>query len=144
MRLLRRFCVLGLLFCLVACSAGTLIKGGQSGTTLNLRGTVLELPAQHSLRGTSFGNYEFKAQAPGLPPFYGLLPLNFKGTHLAMDILFFAPGAFFNLRGAFPYYQIDVEKQVVRFKKKGDMNWTEISPKRAEIDRARAYFGDKD
>ena len=52
------------------------------------------LPASQNMRGTSFGNYEFKAVDSGFDPFYGILPLSFKGGHLAADIIFFAPGAF--------------------------------------------------
>jgi hypothetical protein len=142
MRALRISFIALLFACLAACATTTSIGASDQGTSLQLRGTKLDLPARHSLKGTSFGNYEFKAEAPGHEPFYGLLPLNFKGSHLALDVLFFAPGAFFNLRGAFPYYQIDVANQVVRFKKKDTDEWTEIHPKSPEIERARAYFGD--
>ncbi len=41
------------------------------------------------MRGTSFGNYEFKAVDNGVDPFYGILLLNFKGDHLAAAIIFF-------------------------------------------------------
>lgn len=142
MRLMQRLFLVSLLVWLAACSTTTSITASEPDTRLNLRGTQLDLPTSHSLRGTSFGNYEFKAQAPGLEPFYGLLPLNFKGDHLALDVLFFAPGAFFNLRAAFKYYQIDVANQVVRFKKKDSDPWTEIRPKAVEVERARAYFGE--
>lgn len=143
MALLQRLILISLLAWLSACSTMTTITANEPGTQLNLRGTQLDLPVRHSLRGTSFGNYEFKAQAPGQQPFFGLLPLSFKGGHLALDVLFFAPGAFFNLRAAFPYYEIDVANQVVRFKKRDSDPWTEMRPKAAEVERARAYFGEQ-
>ena len=141
MRYLRYCIVLSMLLVLAACASTTSITSPEPDSVLSLREVRLELPAQHRLRGTTFGNYEFKAQAPGQAPFYGVLPLNFKGAYLAADILFFAPATFFNLRGAFPFYEIDVSKQVVRFKRKAADPWTEIQPKQAEEERARNYFG---
>lgn len=142
---LLRCCLLLLVPLLAACAAQTSITSPDPGTRLNIRGTELELPARHSLRGTSFGNYEFKAEAPGKPPFYGILPLSFKGEHLAIDVLFFAPAAFFNLRAAFPHYEIDVGAQQIRYRKKPEDPWTSVSPRAAESERARAYFeGGKD
>lgn len=144
MRTPRLWIALFLTLVLAACASNTNIVGRDPGTTLQLRDTKLDLPTTHSLKGTSFGNYEFKAQAPGHEPFYGLLPLNFKGAHLALDVLFFAPGAFFNLRGAFPFYEIDVANQTVRFKKKAGDEWTEVHPQSPQVERARAYFGERD
>lgn len=139
---LRTLMVFGAFLLLSACASTTSITAHDPGTELNLRGTVLQLPAKHSLRGTSFGNYEFKAQAPGQDPFYGILPLQFKGEHLAIDVLLFMPAAFFNLRAAFKFYEIDVANQVVRFKSKESAEWTEVRPRPAEAERARVYFGD--
>lgn len=68
---------------------------------------------------------------------YGILPLAFKGGHLALDILFFAPATMFNLRGAFPFYQVDVADGVIRYKDSRDAPWMEYHPKSEEIARAR-------
>lgn len=142
MKQLRTLIAFGAFLLLSACASTTSMTARDPQTQINLRGTVLELPAQHSLRGTSFGNYEFKAQAPGQDPFYGVLPLQFKGEHLALDVLLFMPAAFFNLRAAFKFYEIDVGNQVIRFKSKASAEWTEVRPKPAEAERARVYFGD--
>ncbi|MGA9335020.1 MAG: hypothetical protein WBV39_12140, partial [Rudaea sp.] len=91
-----------------ACSTVSTISSTQPGTTLAIKGRNLSLPARENLKGTSFGNYEFKAVDAEDPPLFGILPMKFKGGHLAADIILFAPAAFFNLRQAFPYYQIDV------------------------------------
>ena len=125
---------------LSACSSMTTINSTHQGTQLLVKDRHLTLPAHESLRGTSFGNYEFKATENGSEPFYGILPLSFKGGHLAADILLFAPGAFFNLRAAFPFYEIDVEKGVIRYRKTEQEAWNEYHPKAEEVARARAYF----
>jgi hypothetical protein len=73
----------------------------------------------------------------------GFLPLKFNGGYLAADILFFAPAAFFNLREAFPFYEFDIEKQVVKFRKQQDEEWASYEPSPAEVSRAKMFFKDK-
>lgn len=131
----------GLLMVLSACTTMSSISSPQSGTTLMLREKTLSLPARQELRGTSFGNYEFQASDGGnAPTLYGILPLAFKGGHLAADIILFAPGMFFNLRSAFPFYEIDVKRGVIRYKLNQDDTWIEYTPKPEEIARAKSYF----
>ena len=126
-----------------ACSTMSTISSPTPGTRLSLKdATTLTLPASKDLRGTSFGNYEFEAVDAGHDPFFGILPLQFKGGHLALDIIFFAPATMFNLRGAFPFYEIDVEQGVIRYKASKEAAWSEYRPNIEEIDRARAYFDD--
>lgn len=125
---------------LAACSSMTTINSPHVGTQLLVKDRHLSLPAHENIRGTSFGNYEFKASEEGFDPFYGILPLSFKGGHLAADILLFAPAAFFNLRAVFPFYEIDVEKGLIRYRTSENEAWNEYHPKAEEIARARAYF----
>jgi len=86
---------------------------------------------------TSFGNYEFRADAPGYEPLYGILPLKFNGGYLALDILFFAPAAFFNLREVYPFYEFDLDKKNVRYKIKPEDEWSTAVPLQAEELRAK-------
>jgi hypothetical protein len=125
---------------LAACSSMTTINSPHTGTQLLVKDRHLTLPAHENMRGTSFGNYEFKASEDGFDPFYGILPLSFKGGHLAADILLFAPGAFFNLRAVFPFYEIDVEKGLIRYRASENEAWNEYRPKADEIARARSYY----
>ncbi|MEO7323191.1 MAG: hypothetical protein ABIW82_00010 [Dokdonella sp.] len=127
---------------LSACSSMTTLSAPHAGTQLLVKDRHLTLPAHENMRGTSFGNYEFKASEEGFDPFYGILPLSFKGGHLAADILLFAPGAFFNLRAVFPFYEIDVEKSLIRYRASEHDAWNEYHPKPEEIARARSYFED--
>jgi len=123
-----------------ACSTVSTISSSQPGTVVSIQDKQLSLPAQQNLKGTSFGNYEFKAVDGDGPPLYGILPMKFKGGHLAADIILFAPAAFFNLREAFPFYEIDVKDGVIRYKVKATDVWVEYKPKPEEAARAQNYF----
>ncbi len=133
--------VLVLLVALVsACSSMTTISSPRPGTTLLLKDRSVNLPLTEKMKGTSFGNYQFKAVDAGGEPFYGILPLRFKGGHLAADIILFAPAAFFNLREVFAYYEIDVSQGIVRYKSTATEGWTEYKPKPEEAEHARMFF----
>lgn len=129
---------------LCACSSMATISSPHDGTTLVLRDRTLVLPATEKVNGTSFGNYEFKATEKndnaGAEPFFGILPLRLNGGHMAADILLFAPGMFFNLRGAFAYYEIDARNHIVRYKNNREDAWVEYKSKPEEEARARSFF----
>src|SRR5271167_3859020 len=93
-----------------ACTAMTTLSTPTGGATLEITSSKQSsVPRKESFGTTSFGNYEFRAQVPGTEPFYGYLPLKFNGGYLALDILFFTPAMFFNLREVYPYYDFDLE-----------------------------------
>jgi hypothetical protein len=124
---------------LAACSSMTTISAHDPGTKLLVKGKTLDLPVTQSMKGTSFGNYEIKA-TNGDSALYGILPLKFKGGHLAADIILFAPAAFFNLREAFAFYEIDVQRGVIRYKEKASDPWTEYTPKAEEAAHAKSFY----
>jgi hypothetical protein len=134
--------ILALVLCLVSgCSATTTLSAAQGGTTVQVKkGPSTEIPRTESFSTTSFGNYEFLAESPGLEPLTGILPLKFNGGYLAADILFFAPAMFFNLREVFAFYEFDLQSRVVRYRQKADEAWTEYSPSAAEAARGEAFF----
>src|SRR4249919_2268070 len=102
MQINQRLLVVGAAALLSACTSVATISSVQSGTVVSLREHAVTTPGQQPLKSTSFTNFEFKAIEPGNDqPLYGVLPLEFRGGHLALDILFFAPGAFLNLRTAY-------------------------------------------
>ena len=141
MQINQRLLVVGAAALLSACTSVATISSVQSGTVVSLREHAVTTPGQQPLKSTSFTNFEFKAIEPGNDqPLYGVLPLEFRGGHLALDILFFAPGAFLNLRTASPYYEFDVSKNVVRYKSNANDAWTEYHPSPAETERAKTYF----
>ncbi len=130
---------------LAACSATTTINSPVAGVAVKINEDApvpLDNDFSKSYTTTSFGNYRFKATTPNGEPMYGALPLKFNGGYLALDILFFAPAMFFNLRGVYPYYEIDPVEGVVRYKQKPEDSWITYKPTGAEEAGARAYFGD--
>jgi hypothetical protein len=130
------------LFSLAGCSATTNLQSMQQNTQLRVKtSTQTTVPRTEELSTTSFGNYEFEAKVDGHEPMYGILPLKFNGGYLTVDILLFAPGAFFNLREVFPYYQFDVANGVLRYRKTEAEEWASYTPTPAEAQRAKAYFG---
>lgn len=136
--LLVAFCT----FLLCACSAITTVSSPQKNVTVDIRTFAPQtIPFSEEFSTTTFGNYEFRAQAPGYEPLYGLIPLKFNGGYLAVDILFFAPAAFFNLREVYPFYEFDLEKRVVRYKRKEKDAWTTYYPPQPEIIRAQNALG---
>ena len=140
---IRDFVVLTLGVLISACSSMTTISSPKDGTALSLKDRTVSLPYHEKMKATSFGNYVFKAVDDGAEPFYGILPLKFKGGHLAVDIIFFAPAAFFNLREVFPFYEIDVGNGVIRYKTAPNEGWIEYRPKPEEVAHARSFFDDK-
>lgn len=126
---------------LAGCEATTSLAVLQPGATLEVKkSTATAVPRTETLTTTSFGNYEFRAEAPGFEPMTGILPLRFNGGYLAADILFFAPAMFFNLREVFPQYEIDLQQRVIRYKDKKDTDWTTYQPSPAEAARGKAHF----
>ncbi len=128
---------------LAACSTTTSISSTRADTRMLIKDTALTLPARRDLRGTSFGNYEFEARHDGGAALHGILPLKFKGGNLALDILFFAPAAFFNLRAAFPFYEVDIDNGIIRYKEKRGDAWIDYTPTLAEAERARDYYRER-
>lgn len=128
---------------LSACSALTTLQATDKDVKLSIQEKALgTMPVKVDLKTTTFGNYEFRAVRADGKAMYGILPLKFNGGYLAMNILFFAPASFFNLREAYPLYEFDIERNAVRFRATEAEAWMEMKPTAAEAERARKYFGD--
>ena len=130
---------------LSGCTAMTTMTATQPNVTISVKDKVAnaKAPVSGEFGATTFGNYEFKATAADGKTFYGILPLKFNGGYLAVDILFFAPAAFFNLREVHAMYEFDVQQGVVKFRQLPDAQWMETRPTAAEAERAKSYFGAK-
>ena len=138
----RRIAVAFAITVLAGYSTVTRLEGASAGTTLAIRGiTRTELPRTEDLSSKATGQYEFMATTPDGKKIYGLLPLNVNGSTMAMSILFFAPALFIGgFRDVFPFYQVDVENNVLRFKKKEADAWRQYQPLAVESDRSMEYF----
>jgi hypothetical protein len=138
---IRGLLMAGTVALLSACTTMSSLSSNHEGTVVSVRDATLSTPAKKALKSTSFTNFEFKAVDPGTgQPFYGVLPMAFRGGHLAADVILFAPGMFLNLRTAYQYYEFDATNQVVRYKYDESDAWSEYRPTPAEIARAQAYF----
>jgi hypothetical protein len=126
---------------LSGCVTTTNLDVAQSGSEVAVKKTTsTTAPRAEKLATTSFGNYEFMATSPGLEPMTGILPLKFNGGYLALDILFFAPAMFFNLREPYAHYEFDLEKRVVRYRSKPTDAWSVYTPTEAEATRGQHFF----
>jgi hypothetical protein len=123
------------------CSATTSLSSAQPGATLEIKGSQnSQCPRSETLSTTTFGSYEFRAADKQGHQFFGVLPLQFNGGYLAMDIIIFNPGLFFNLREAYPFYEFDLERSLVKYKKHPHDPWMSYTPTPEEADQAEAYF----
>ncbi|MCD9458118.1 hypothetical protein [Marinibactrum halimedae] len=131
-------------FFLAGCTTTTTFETVQSDVSLRINEKAsfdVSGNTSRTYATTSFGQFKFKAEKEGMEPMYGIMPLKFNGGYLTADILFFAPAMFYNLREVFPYYQFDVEKKEVRYKKRESDGWMIYKPKPEEVEHAKAYFG---
>jgi hypothetical protein len=118
----------------------TTISSKQSNVSLMVVDrTYSSLPIQDEFAITTFGNYEYLAEKEGYEPLYGVLPLNTRIGHMVLDILFFAPLMLFNLREVFPYYEINIDKKLIRYSY-DKTEWWESSVSPGESEQARKYF----
>lgn len=130
---------------LAACTTTTRLEGAQAGTTLQIVGYQdTSLPRTQEIDSKSTGQHLFMATGPDGKKMYGLLPLRVNGGTMAMSILFFAPAlAIGGFRDTFAFYEVDVEKNVLRYKSKPQENWRVYNPLDVEAERSRAAFEGK-
>lgn len=127
---------------LAGCATTTHLDGAQPGTTLKIVGYQdASLPRTQELDSKATGQHLFMATGPDGKKMYGLLPLRVNGGTMAMSILFFAPAlAIGGFRDTFAYYEVDVDKNVLRYKSKPQEAWRTYNPLDIEADRSRAAF----
>ena len=99
-------------------------------------------PVEGRVPRTTFGKYPVKISKEGSETFYGILPLNVSAGVIILDALFFAPAAFFNVQGPFPYYEFDLERNVIKYKSSSEDNWLEYNVPGPERERAKRFYGE--
>jgi hypothetical protein len=129
-------------FLIQGCANVTRFESPTAGTTLAVRGyQPATLPHELSLDSKATGQHEFVATTPGGKSLYGILPLSVNGGTMAASILFFAPALFIaGFRDVFPFYQMDPEGGVIRYKSKAEEEWRVYQPLAVESARAKATF----
>jgi|GraSoi2013_100cm_1033763.scaffolds.fasta_scaffold03318_4 hypothetical protein len=140
--LARRVTVVSTITALVGCSTVTRLEGSTPGTALAIKGMDrTELPRTEDLASKATGQYEFMATTPDGKKLYGILPLSVNGGTIVLSILFFAPALFIaGFRDTFPFYQVDPENNVIRYKVKEADEWKQYQPPVAEGARSKASF----
>jgi hypothetical protein len=129
---------------LSGCTASTHLSSVQSDVTIDIEDAEKSgNPRTESFYVTTFGNYNFRIKDKDGREFFGILPLKFNGGYLTLDILFFAPFAFLNLREVYPFYEFDIEKSLVKYKRDQEGAWFSVTPSAAQASGAKAYFSDK-
>jgi len=126
----------------VGCSTVSRLEGATPGTALAIKGMDrTELPRTEKLESKATGQHEFMATTPDGKKLYGLLPLDVNGGTIVLSILFFAPALFIaGFRDAFPFYQVNPENNVIRYKLKETDEWKQYQPPAAEGNRSKASF----
>jgi len=127
---------------LQGCANVSRFEAPTAGTTLAIRGyDRAPMPREMSLDSKSTGQHEFVASTPDGKTLYGILPLNVNGAAIAVSALLFAPALFIGgFRDVFPYYQMDPEAGIIRYRKNEAEGWREFRPTHAESERARRHF----
>jgi hypothetical protein len=143
LRSLVRLPVLALAFVLIqGCASVTRFEAATPGTTLTIRGGErMDLPREVRLDSKATGQHEFVATAPSGKVLYGILPLSVNGGKMAVSILFFAPALFIGgFRDVFPFYQMDPDAGLLRYKSDEREDWRLYQPTSAESNRAKLHF----
>ena len=130
------------IFLIQGCANVTRFEAATPGTTLAIRDVGrLELPREVQLGSKATGQHEFMAATPAGHTLYGILPLRVNGGTMAVSILFFAPALFIGgFRDVFPYYQVDPEAGLLRYKADERDDWRLYRPTAAESNRAKVLF----
>ena len=134
-----------LIFALSACMSTTTHRG-PSGYQIRVNENApipLDSGIEQKYSTTSFGQYKFKITKDGEPVMHGLMPLKMNFGYMVMDILFFAPAMFFNLRESFRFYEYSPEEGVLRYRQKADDPWIEYRPNADEIYHSKTFYGDQ-
>ena len=124
------------------CANLTRFEAATPGTVLTVRGQErVELPKELELASKATGQHEFVATTPAGHKLYGILPLSVNSGAMAFSIAFFAPALFIRgFRDVFPFYQMDPETGLVRYKTDEAEDWRMYRPTSAESNRAKAHF----
>jgi hypothetical protein len=140
LRLLSVFMAVG--FFVSGCSTLSTISSTQPDVSIRvMEKPHAPMPVKEELSVRTFGSYHFVAEKTGADPLYGVIPLHVNVGYIILDALFFAPLTLINARGAYPFYEIDYEKAIIRYSDDGQ-NWDTYNITSEESDYAKIYYND--
>jgi len=133
--------VVCMLFCL-GCSGMANFTSKPESVQIEIAKTSISgtAPTTGKVPRTTFGNYPVKVQKEGYEPLYGILPLHGSAGVIILDIILFWPVVFGNAQGPFDYYEFDLEKGLIRYKKNEKDDWQEYTITNEEKAKAKQFF----
>ena len=134
--------IVAVLILVAGCSTEIVLSSKPDNAKLTVAKSLIngKTPITSSIRRTTFGKYPFRIEKDGYESLYGVLPLNVNGAVIALDVLFFAPATFWNTQRAFPFYEFDLEEQVIRYKNNSEDGWKEYQITEQEKAQAKSFF----
>lgn len=129
-------------FFVSGCSTLSTISSTQPDVSIRImEKPYAPMPVKEELLVRTFGSYHFVAKKEGADPLYGVIPLHVNVGYIILDALFFAPLILINARGAYPFYDVDYEKAIIRYSDDGQ-NWFDYSVTSEESDYSRNFYND--
>ena len=133
---------MAVIFFISGCSTLSTLSSTQPDVSIRImEKPYAPMPVKEELSVRTFGSYHFVAEKKGADPLYGIIPLYVKVENIILDALFFAPLVLLNARGAYPFYEIDYEKMVIRYSNDGQ-NWYDYKITSEESDYSKIYYND--
>ena len=146
--MIRRYRVLSFfmagVFFISGCSTLSTISSNQPDVSIRImEKPYTPMPVKEEFQVRTFGSYHFVAEKKGADPLYGIIPLYVKIENIILGALFFAPTILFTARGAYPFYEIDYEKAIIRYSNDGQ-GWYDYKIQSEESDYSKIYYKDLD
>lgn len=134
--------IMAVVFFISGCSTLSTISSTQPDVSIRImEKPYAPMPVKEELSVRTFGSYHFVAEKKGADPLYGIIPLQVNVGYIVLDALFFAPLVLFNARRAYPFYEIDYEKAIIRYSD-DSQNWFNYKIQSEESDYAKIYYND--
>jgi hypothetical protein len=132
--------VMAVVFFISGCSTLSTISSTQPDISIRImEKPYAPTPVKEELSVRTFGSYYFVAEKKNADSLYGIIPLYVKVGNIILDALFFAPLVLFNARGAYPFYEIDFEKAIIRYSDDGQ-NWYDYKIIPEESNDSKIYY----
>ena len=132
--------VMAAVFFVSGCSTLSTISATQPGVSVRINEKApAPAPVKHEFSVRALGSDFFAAKKDGAEPLYGVVPLQVNIGYIILDALFLAPLILWNARGAYPFYEIDYDRAIIRYSEDGK-TWGQYSILREEMEYAKSYY----
>ena len=142
--MIRKYRILSMFMAVVffvsGCSTLSTISSTQPDVSIRImEKPYAPTPVKEELSVSTFGSYHFVAEKKGADPLYGAIPKQVNVGYIILDALFLAPLILYNARGAYPFYELDYEKAIIRYSDDGQ-NWNDYKIAAEESDYSKIYY----